>query len=230
MRCFMLFAVIVFLGCETETANENEPSSNGEVAQRLTVVDPDLEKVRKWLRENLPSGEWEELRWWPARPVASEGLPSELTVEEVKRLIEKGKLQIAELTEKLQKTPNEAGELKRPNGERPKMITIDTGESDVGESTIDPRRMELIAIIAEHEHQVSQMESRLEQLLQMPKPESPKPEKHRRAARLKYRTANKFGALEVFDDVFIIHEDSVELVRFVDGPAYRVYPYRVFPE
>lgn len=36
---------------------------------RLPVSDADLSAVREWLRENTDSGEWEEVRWWPARQV-----------------------------------------------------------------------------------------------------------------------------------------------------------------
>ena len=34
-----------------------------------SVTDPDLAAVRQYLRENTPTGKWEEIRWWPARKV-----------------------------------------------------------------------------------------------------------------------------------------------------------------
>ena len=31
------------------------------------VGSPEQRAVRAWLKENLPDGEWEEVRWWPAK-------------------------------------------------------------------------------------------------------------------------------------------------------------------
>jgi hypothetical protein len=31
------------------------------------LVDPDLAAVRAYLKENSPTGKWEELKWWPGR-------------------------------------------------------------------------------------------------------------------------------------------------------------------
>ena len=31
------------------------------------AIDSDLAAVRKLLKENLPTGKWEEIRWWPKR-------------------------------------------------------------------------------------------------------------------------------------------------------------------
>lgn len=36
---------------------------------RLPDADADLQAVRAWLRENLDSPDWEEVRWWPTRPM-----------------------------------------------------------------------------------------------------------------------------------------------------------------
>ena len=33
------------------------------------LTDPDLAAVRLYLRDNLDSGQWEEIRWWPKRAV-----------------------------------------------------------------------------------------------------------------------------------------------------------------
>ena len=35
----------------------------------MLSTDPDLAAVRVYLKDNLDSGEWEEIRWWPKRPV-----------------------------------------------------------------------------------------------------------------------------------------------------------------
>lgn len=54
---------------------------------RLPDADADLQAVRAWLRENLDSPEWEEVRWWPTRTLekrhAEQILGAEAAIEEV---------------------------------------------------------------------------------------------------------------------------------------------------
>jgi hypothetical protein len=36
--------------------------------------------VRAYLKENLPSGKWEEIKWWPAKRLTDDGKPSNLAI------------------------------------------------------------------------------------------------------------------------------------------------------
>jgi len=62
--------------------------------------DPDKAKVERWLRENLDSGKWEEVQWWPAvefGPVKREGIAKEeQAIEQIRR-------EIADLSESIRK-------------------------------------------------------------------------------------------------------------------------------
>jgi len=41
-------------------------AQRGDLTKLIPRKDPDKVKVEKWLRENLDSGKWEEVQWWPA--------------------------------------------------------------------------------------------------------------------------------------------------------------------
>lgn len=71
MKRFLL--LFIFLaGCDNAPpVNPGQPEQVGKeiVKQVIPRNDPDhaeREKVRAWLRENTPTGEWEEIRWWDA--------------------------------------------------------------------------------------------------------------------------------------------------------------------
>lgn len=71
---------LLLCGCDEKppVVNPGQPEQVGKdlVKQVLPKAEPDheeREKVRTWLKENTPTGEWEEVRWWRANDVIYPG-------------------------------------------------------------------------------------------------------------------------------------------------------------
>lgn len=62
----LIFAICGFGGQSSAPRTEQDSPKPKDVAG---AVDPDLELVRAWLKENLDDPHWEEVRWWHAREV-----------------------------------------------------------------------------------------------------------------------------------------------------------------
>jgi hypothetical protein len=57
----------ILIGRENPAFSTSNNSTSYKTTQEANSNDSDLELVRAYLHENLPSGKWEELRWWPKR-------------------------------------------------------------------------------------------------------------------------------------------------------------------
>lgn len=153
-------AVVGFWGCNINIDNSN-PETDAEESNNQSeqaAVDPDLEKVRKYLRENLNSGKWEEVRWWTGRPMEKMSADSESTL-----------ISIIESKKELLNNP-----LLKPSD------------------------------IAKLKSNVRKLESKLRETRSIPTP---------KGARLKYRTKNAFGGMQLHDQVFFIYDDHAELAE-----------------
>jgi hypothetical protein len=57
----------ILIGRENPALSTSNNFNSYKITQEANSNDPDLKLVRAYLHENLPSGKWEELRWWPKR-------------------------------------------------------------------------------------------------------------------------------------------------------------------
>lgn len=62
------FALAATTGCLAQGAPGNAKES------------PEQKQVRSYLKENLPTGKWEEVRWWPVVRLIDNGKPSNAAI------------------------------------------------------------------------------------------------------------------------------------------------------
>lgn len=68
-------AAISMLRDERTPTGTPKNAAGAAIAAAPGLGDPHLAAVRRWLKENTNSGQWEEVRWWPARQRVEGNVP-----------------------------------------------------------------------------------------------------------------------------------------------------------
>lgn len=186
----MLLLSIVFLVgylavFDIDSGLEFKPALPG-----VNPSDPNLELVRAYLKENTNTGEWEEVRWWPA--VANHEKYDKYIAEQIKRIeailaIQRSaQLTIKELEADGVKIDYKPGDRSRINLSRDER-SLWEAKRDIHQANFD----------------LVQAQANLEEL---------KRDREMKICRLKFRTQNGIGATVIFDELFCIRENEIDVV------------------